>query len=103
MKDKILSYVTKYRHVSFAELSIDIDGFNGDFTFSLMENYILWDGMSEEAGLALEELLNENKIKVDGASRWTYLMDGKSLRLPIAKQCRKYKTPRWVPVVLNPV
>lgn len=102
MKNKILNYVTRYRHVSFAELSNNIDGFDGDFTFSLMENFILWDGMSEEAGLALDDLLKEKKIKIDEATALTYLMDGKSLKLPIAKQCRKYKTPRWLPVVFNP-
>jgi hypothetical protein len=42
------------------------------------------------------------KIHPVPTSRLTYIIDGKFLSLPIAKNERHYKKPHWLPVVLNP-
>jgi len=88
-------------HVSFAELS-RIDEFRGDMdlTSANNPNLIWWRGVSEEAALTLARLREEGIFHYHGTTLLTYLIDGTTLRLPIATRKYPYKTPHWAPVML---
>jgi hypothetical protein len=62
----------------------------------------LWQRLTKEAVDALEELRQAKKIHQLPASVLSYLIDGMTLRLPLAKRAQHYKTPHWAPVYFNP-
>jgi hypothetical protein len=109
IKKQILEYVTANDWVSFAELQ-RIEGFKEpeDATshtrLSLpgFENIILWEGLTQEAADALKELQQEQKVYLQPGSWFSYLHDGASLRLPLAKQARNYAEPHWLPRFCRP-
>jgi hypothetical protein len=67
MAEKILELVTAYKHVTFAELDQKIEDFSGgELQISInnehASNIVLWQGLTEEAVDALEELRQAKKI-----------------------------------------
>jgi hypothetical protein len=103
MKDKILSVIKSRRGVSFVELEREIDGFKGNLDYGNVDNNIFyWFGMSNEAADAISSLIREGAIEIKQTQFITYFIDGISFEPPkIAKQIRKYSSPRWIPVVFN--
>ena|SRR5579859_6146409 len=105
LTDDILEMVTIRKNVSFVELS-RLDGFRGTCTFEVnnenCSNIVFWSGISEEAFDALRGLIDRNKIHPKPAHLFSYMADGRVLRLPLAKSARHYKEPHWLPVVFNP-
>jgi hypothetical protein len=106
LAEKILELVTVRKHVTFVELD-RIEGFSGgDLEISIgneqASNIVLWQRLTREAVTALEELRQTKKIHQLPASVLSYLIDGKSLRLPLAKRAQHYKEPHWMPVYFNP-
>lgn len=95
------------RDVSFVDLSEHVEGFKGDCNYMVNEekcpNVILWVGVSIDAVRALCELLRNKVLDLIPCDFFTYLLDGVSLRLPIAgvKRFRGYKELHWLPVVFN--
>ena len=109
IKDRILDYIRRTDHVSFAELR---NRFGQDFQLegselALMagEFVVFWTGLNETAAKALEELLEAKLIKTQPCQPLIYAMDGGMLGLPILKpKARKPPTKlTWAPVVLRPV
>jgi len=103
--EKIKKYIDDNRGgVSFAELS-KIDGFNGDreisFDSAKFSNIIVWSGVSEEAVSSLRKLVDNKSYHFHPTSSLTYMADGAMLNIPIAKSVRHYKTPHWIPTVIN--
>ena len=103
MKDKIFEVINRKGAVTFIELCDEVEGFRGDSVIGTAKNVIYWSGVSEEAITHISDLLKENKIKFTPANPLTYLMDGCSLSLPLVKKDVHYKTPHWLPVVMNVV
>jgi hypothetical protein len=98
MYDAILSLVTRTRTVSFAEMSSQIPGFNGDLALMLESddygNICMWPSLSKEAVDALEALRVARAIHPVPTPWLTYVIDGVVPNLPIAKSRRKYKKSR---------
>lgn len=104
MKEKIFEYIKSHPGTSFAELSHSIEGFKGDRMLTRAEtpNVIYWSGLSSGACDAIGELIREGRVELDPADILTYMMDGEVLQYPIYKRVGyNYKTPHWLPVVLN--
>ena len=101
IKERIFDYIKGSGHVSYAELSRDIEGFDGDFVDQLKPGLILWSGLSLEASQAINELVKEKAITINAASVMVYMIDGIMPRLPVAKRIKPYKNPRWLPVTFN--
>ena len=102
MKELILK-ACKVGSVSFAELSRKIPGFSGgkqDFGIH-DKNIFFWVGMTPEACSAISELLRDGLIKMKPCQPIIYAFDGELLQMPVARQLRSYKEPRWQPVVFN--
>jgi len=103
IKTRIHEHIKRNPATTFAELSDRIEGFNGELCVHVPDypNIVLWVKVSAEAVQAILELHQEKKIKTIPSTALVYLMDGKGLTLPIARQARQYKKPHWSPVVFS--
>jgi len=102
MKDEILGIIKALGGgVTFVELSNRIQGFKGDLMWGVKGNIFFWPSLSQEAIDALEELNSSGLIELAPTSALTYIIDGTYPDMPIAKQVREYKSPRWLPVAFN--
>lgn len=50
----------------------------------------------------VETALGSRRIHLTPTTAFVYFHDGKRVNLPMANGGRRYRTPHWVPVVLNP-
>lgn len=104
MKQGIRRLVEERNHVSFAELNRYIPGFTGDYgiSSSVDPNVLYWAGLSQEAVEALRDLVAEKAFHYEPTGFLTYLIDGCTLKFPVARRIRKagYKKEHWCPVVL---
>lgn len=104
LETKILQRI---RHIGCGESFVglhSIEGFSGDLMFGDREKNIwTWFWCSQEAVEALAHLLETGLVEVKPTSPLVYAIEGMLPQVPIAKQPRVYKSPRWLPVVLNPV
>ena len=88
--------------VSMVEVS-RMEGATGESTLWGDENQtvVIWMDLHANLTRAISELIEERRLAVRITSPMIYLMDGGTLKLPIAKKANKsYKTPHWAPVVL---
>jgi hypothetical protein len=103
-RNGFLQYIQEKGDVSFAELENVFRGFTksgGDgCAFEIGNNLILWAGMSEEGFNLIECLFLEKTIDFRTSSQLVYLLNGRTLNLPLAKQRKSYKDPRWLPVTI---
>jgi hypothetical protein len=94
----------EFNHVSFAEL-MRIPGVQGDLEWYRdgedFGNIILWSGLSQEAFDILQAMIKAGECHLVPTSLLIYLADGEMLRLPLVKRIMRYKTPHWLPCVLN--
>lgn len=102
MKELILK-VCRNGSVSFAEFSQKIPGFcGGEQALGIVDkNIFFWVGMTPEACAAISELLRDGLIKMKPCEPIIYMFDGQSLTMPVARQLRTYKSPRWQPVLFS--
>jgi hypothetical protein len=107
LADRLAAYVLDHDHVSFAQLADDFPEFrDGEFTIVQVgpkhSNIVLWTGMTRAATEAYAMAIKSGRVTAAPTSPMTYLLDGRALRLPIAKTSRHYQKPRWLPVILRP-
>ena len=89
-------------HVSFVELCREVDGFAGASAYALRENLILWQGVSEVASVALDDLQRTRRLAFVACDRLVYFLDGQTLRLPVGKRrSHAYRRPTWYPVTVS--
>ena len=107
MANRIFKFLENRKGMSFVDLENQIEGFKGDLLLELNPNVILWQGVSEPAREAMNILLSVKKIEMIPTPLLVYLIDGRALRLPIAKSAasikKGYKKPHWLPVVFSGV
>jgi hypothetical protein len=105
LAEQIYQIVALIGNVSFAQLKKTfpdvIGGRERALYPSTHENLIVWVGLKQEAIEALCWLLQNDLLEMKPTSPLTYYIDGEVPEMPVAKATRQYKTPHWVPVVLN--
>lgn len=102
-----MDYIRRHRGVTFVEIKrilsehIRIDG---DLSYELSPNVILWAGMSEDFCQIMENLRLGKKIEIRPTHFLTYIADGEGIKLPVALRPSKkgYKKPHWLPVCFYP-
>ena len=104
---KIIGYVKKYDHVTFVEIEriLKTEGIEtkGNYQVGMADyNLVFWTGMSEEMADIVNYLTDTEKIFLKPAPILAYFIDGGIPNLPMAKNFRKYKNPRWFPVYFRP-
>lgn len=87
-------------HEEFNEIS------SGEFSWILDKNgkktnIIMMSNISQECIDSFMELIDNKVIKIKATSLMVAMLDGKTLSLPIAKSVRVYKTPRWIPILVE--
>ena len=100
----IVGYIrTRGALVTFAELGRNVSGFKGNKTLLYEDrNIVLWADLSVGAVEALQSLMEEELICLNGASILTYLNDGITIDLPIASpSVARYTRPHWWPTTLS--
>ena len=96
---QIIHEKAKERGVSFVELQQAVGPESeGDMMWEWKGNLIVWAGMSAQ----FIEALKKADISVRPTTAFVYLADGQTLQLPLAKRFQAYKTPHWLPMVINP-
>lgn len=104
LEEQILGLVARLGGgVSFAELMSHCENAAGDRTLYSADNrnVVLWQGLSRSCIEALQKLIEEEQIELAPTSVLVYGVDGVGLDLPVVKRQYRYKTPHWLPVVLN--
>lgn len=108
--DEIVKYVAEETHVSFVQLEREFPQyFGGTQCISLtgLDTIILWTGFTEEGSALFLNLVNSKRLyfhptqTLFAGKPAVYMIDGKCLMMPLAKQARQYKKLHWYPVVLN--
>lgn len=87
-------------HEEFQEISF------GDFSWTVDKdgketNIIMMNNISQECIDSIIELINGDIIKIQPTSLMVAMIDGNIFRVPIAKSIRVYKTPRWIPMLIE--
>lgn len=80
---------------------IDYEDKGYAWTSGYCENIIFWCDFKQEIPMAIKELQAEGKIRIDIAQPIIYMVDGKMINLPLVRTRKNYKTPHWLPIVLN--
>lgn len=104
LKDEILDYCQR-DYVSFAELDKhfpELFGGNEVLIWPGCPNLIVWQGFSKEGADIIVDLLNSKKLYLYPSRPFVYALDGKLLKLPVAKRIWNYKREHWLPMVLCP-
>lgn len=108
LKKEILNYIKNHKETSFVEIErifeenkFDYKG-NGAYTSGENDNVIFWVGWNERAFDIVAGLKRDGYIEMNICPPMYYLIDGKSLNLPIVKS-KKIKTDHWLPVAFTAV
>lgn len=90
-------------YVSFAELEDEFkEDMEGEYSLCMEDkNTILWANMNKEFIQIIRDLRKEGIIEYYSCHPMIYLIDGHFLKITIGKENRIYKTPHWIPTVLN--
>ena len=104
IKAHLMKEVATCPGYAFAEVDRLFPDEKGDLALyhGKCENIIFWVGLSKNLYQAITELLSEQRMVLNSTSTLVYLVDGRGLKLPLAKQLRQYKAPHWAPVTLHP-
>ncbi|EGQ2901355.1 pathogenicity island protein [Staphylococcus pseudintermedius] len=108
LKNKILEYIKTHAETSFVEIEniFEENGFdykgNGAYTSGENDNVIFWVGWNERAFDIVAGLKRDGYIEMNICPPMYYLIDGKSLNLPIVKS-KNIKTDHWLPVAFTAV
>ncbi|ELJ9265810.1 pathogenicity island protein [Staphylococcus pseudintermedius] len=108
LKKEILNYIKNHKETSFVEIErifeenkFDYKG-NGAYTSGENDNVIFLVGWNERAFDIVAGLKRDGYIEMNICPPMYYLIDGKSLNLPIVKS-KNIKTDHWLPVAFTAV
>src|SRR5262245_62762834 len=99
----VLDYIRAQDWVTYAEIKkvlapyIQVAG-NGGVAMGDFANVTLWSGVSRAFVDTVNEVLRTQLVARQPVSVISYLCDGTSLTLPLAKRLRAYAKPHWLPV-----
>lgn len=107
IKNKIVANILDYGDQSFVgiEETFEEYSFNykedGKYLISPEnDSIVLWHGWNDEAVQVIQEVMQENEIKLTGTDTLVYLVDGRVLNLPVATKINHhYKEARWYPML----
>jgi hypothetical protein len=110
IKAEIKNRVNKLKDQSFYNIEQIFEEFEFDYyeegkflAVPNNTNTILWVDWNDEAMDLLTEVIDENDFNLSTAHPIVYMIDGKMVNLPIAKNfSHPYKYARWIPTLLVP-
>jgi hypothetical protein len=104
----VLDYIRSQDWVTYAEIEkvlapyIQVAG-TGGVAMGDFANVTLWSGVSRAFVDTVNEVLHTQLVGRQPVSVISYLLDGTSLTLPLAKRLRAYAKPHWLPVCFRPI
>ena len=107
LEDRVVAFITERGGgVSFVELEREFpeefDGQEHAMYLTGYDNILLWQPVSQAMAEALNSASNNGRIVMKATQPIVYAIDGKMLRIPLARKARQYRTPRWLPVTFSP-
>lgn len=105
IKQLVLDYISRNESVSYAELEWLFEQNGYDYKGELMtcsdqnEHVVFWSGWNEKTFDLMGELVKDGLVHRNPVDPLIYLIDGKTLRMPVVRQVIQYKTDHWLPVV----
>jgi hypothetical protein len=96
--DQLREFVDSKPAVTFTDITKQFDWAKGDEPFWFSKNVLLWVSVSQELIDAIQTLCNENRIWPEPCDVFGYVMEGQSLKLPIANLMGTYDKPHWLPM-----
>jgi hypothetical protein len=85
-----------FNEITSGKFSWTVSDKNGNET-----NIIMMNNISQECIDSFIELIDNDIIKINPTSLLVAMVDGKTISVPIAKSIRKYKEPRWIPMLVE--
>lgn len=107
LKQELYDYIKKNGSVSYAELEHFFEQHNFDYKgiyeiySDVCDKVMFWSDWSKEAIDLINELQTEKKIRKEPCQPIIYLIDGKTINLPIVRKLKDFKTPHWLPTVFE--
>lgn len=102
MNEKILDLVNRLKLVTFSDLLLNIEGFEGNEMLSIPGlgefNIWLWNGLSGEAVEAIIELVDNDVLEMKIVDPKAYYESGQFPFTEIAYEQKYYDYPAWLPV-----
>lgn len=107
IKAEVYRYIKENEGTSYAELEYLFDRLGFDWKGELeiysdvCDNVIFWTGWNEEAIELINDLQREGLIEKVPGHYVMYILDGKTMNLPLVRGYKEYKTPHWLPVLFT--
>ena len=86
----------EFNKISSGDFSWTVSHKNGNET-----NIVMMNNVSQECIDSFIELIDKDIIKIKPTSLMVAMIDGNILGVPVAKSIRNYKTPRWIPMLVE--
>lgn len=107
IKQKVLEYIKQNAGTSFVEIEqvFEDNHFNykgnGAYSSGQHQNVIFWIGWNKKAFNILAELKRDGLISMEICESLVYMVDGKSLTLPVITKPSDANNDCWLPVTFN--
>lgn len=107
IKAEVYRYIKENEGTSYAELEYLFDRLGFDWKGELeiysdvCDNVIFWTGWNEEAIEVINDLQRDELISKVPGHYVMYILDGKTMNLPLVRGYKEYKTPHWLPVLFT--
>jgi len=107
IKAEVYRYIRENEGTSYVELENLFTrlGFNWkgnlEICSDVNENVIFWAGWNKEAIELINDLQREGLIEKVPGHYVMYILDGKTMDLPLVRGYKEYKTPHWLPVLFT--
>lgn len=100
MRDALVNLLQTLPDCSFVDICNRIPGARGELSLvsERFPTVVLWVGLSAELVEALKTLQRDGQIEYRPCLHLSYLVDGQTVALPLAKRFHAYKRPHWLPV-----
>ena len=86
----------EFKNISSGNFSWTVSVKNGEET-----NIVMMNNVSQKCIDSFIELIENDIIKIKPTTLFIAMIDGNVFKAPIAKSIRNYKTPRWIPMLIE--
>ncbi len=107
IKEEVYKFIKEHEGTSYVELEELFNrlGFNWQGNLEICsdvnDNVVFWAGWNKEAIELINDLQRESLIEKVPGHYVMYILDGKTMNLPLVRGYKEYKTPHWLPVLFT--
>lgn len=99
LRNELVKLIKERPYCTFVEIRRYIKGNGNDVLWVLPNNIVLWHEVDNGIVKELKKLINEKQIQAYPVPKLNYIIEGETLKLPVAKRItNKYTNQHWLPV-----